>query len=132
MQVAALAASWSKDPSRKVGAVIVTQDEQEIARGWNGAPRGCGEVHERPRKYLRTEHAERNAFYNAARVGIPTRGARLYSTLYPCADCARGIIQCGIVEVVAPEPDWNDTAYADSFAESRGMFAEAGVRVKYV
>lgn len=127
-----MAASWSKDPSRKVGAVIVTQDQQGVARGWNGAPRGCEEVHERPRKYLRTEHAERNAFYNAARIGVATRGARLYSTLYPCADCARGAIQCGIVEVVAPEPDWSDATYADSFAESREMFAEAGIVCRFV
>ena len=46
------------------------------------------------------EHAERNAIMNAARVGIPLEGCTLYCQWLPCADCARAIIQAGIVAVV--------------------------------
>lgn len=127
--------SFSKDRSRKIGAVIVNGDA-EVSNGWNGFPRKVNddveERHQRPAKYLWCEHSERNALYNAARMGRATMGCRIYQTMYPCAACARGIIQCGIVEVITVEPDWDDLTYKDEFEVTKEMLAEAGVRVRFM
>lgn len=113
MGMASYVATKSKDRSTKVGAVIVSDpDRAVLSTGWNGFPRGVDDDiearHERPSKYNWTEHAERNAIYNAARHGICLAGATIYITHFPCCDCARAITQSGIVEVVCPEPDLND------------------------
>lgn len=93
-------AKWSKDTNRKNGAVVVNDDNIVISQGYNGLPIGCDDSvasrFEQPDKYLYTEHAERNAIYFAARIGVSLKGTRMYMTMFPCADCARGIIQCGI------------------------------------
>lgn len=136
MDTAAQKGSWSKDRSRKVGAVIVNYDNVEVSNGWNGFPRKIDDTvearHQRPAKYLWSEHSERNAIYNAAREGRATKGCRIFQTMYPCAHCARGIIQSGIVEVVTIEPDWNDSTYADEFAVTKELLDEAGVKVRFV
>lgn len=136
MDTARQKGSWSKDRSRKVGAVIVSDDEVEVSNGWNGFPRKIDDDvearHQRPAKYLWSEHSERNALYNAARMGRATKGCRIYQTMYPCAHCARGLIQSGIREVVTFEPDWNDLTYADEFAVTKEMLAEAGVDVRFM
>ena len=69
----AYVAEWSKDRSTKVGCVVIGPDREVRSMGYNGFPRGINDEierrHARPDKY--TEHAERNAIYNAARVGVP-------------------------------------------------------------
>ncbi len=136
MATAVQKGSWSKDRSRKVGAVIVDKDNVEVSNGWNGFPRKINddveERHQRPAKYLWSEHSERNALYNAARKGRATDGCRIYQSMYPCAHCARGIIQSGIVEVITVEPDWDDLTYADEFAVTKAMLDEAGVNVRFM
>lgn len=95
-------ASKSKDPKTKIGAIIV-KDRRIISTGYNGIPIGVNDSienrHQRPDKYKWYEHGERNAIYAAAKYGIITEGATLYTNALPCADCARGIIQSGIKEV---------------------------------
>lgn len=136
MEMARLVATWSKDRSRCVGAVIV--DERNVVRslGWNGFPRNLNddidERHERPAKYLWVEHAERNALYNASAAGNSTLNCRIYQSMYPCAHCARGIVQAGICEVVTVEPDWNDLTYGEEFSVTREMLKEAGVTVRFL
>jgi len=136
MDVADLVASWSKDRSRKTGAVIVDDRQVVIAVGWNGFPRGIDDNveqrHERPAKYQWTEHAERNAIFNAAAKGISTRGTTMYLTWYPCADCARSVIQAGISYLVSVEPDWNDPKWGQDFVMVKDMLSEAGVNVRFV
>lgn len=133
MGMARHAATKSKDRSVKVGAVIVGRGNAILSTGWNGFPRGVDdyveERHERPTKYLWTEHAERNAIFNAASLGVPLWGSTLYTTLMPCCDCARAIIQSGIHLVVTPEPEAarRCTSHHDV---SSAMFAEAGVTVR--
>lgn len=128
-------ATWSKDPSTKVGCLAVA-GRRLLTTGYNGFPRGVNddfsERYERPVKYLFTEHAERNAIYNAARNGVDLFNSVMYVTLYPCADCARGIIQAGVLQVIAPEPDWNLPGWKDSFAAARIMLAEARVATMFV
>lgn len=102
MKLVYLTSTKSKDPKTKIGAIIV-KDKRIISTGYNGIPTGVDDLiedrHNRPSKYKWYEHGERNAIYSAAKHGISTDGATLYTSLLPCADCARGIIQCGIKDV---------------------------------
>ncbi len=136
MDMAELVATWSKDRSRQVSAIIVDQRQVMVAMGWNGFPRGIDdnveERHERPAKYLWTEHAERNAIYNAAANGTALMNCRMYLRWYPCADCARAIIQSGIWQVICVEPDWNDPTYGADFKVVKEMFTEAKISVMFV
>jgi dCMP deaminase len=79
-----------------------------------------------------TEHAERNAIYNAARHGVRLQDSVMYGSLYPCADCARAIIQAGLSGLVTAEPDWDIPFWKADFEVSRIMLAEAGVEVRFV
>lgn len=111
LEVAHAVSKLSKDKSTKVGAVILGKGSLEIrALGYNGAPRGCSADEDsrsdsRPEKYFWMEHAERNAIFNAARIGTPLAGSTLLVTHPPCMDCARAIVQAGIKHVVWPKPN---------------------------
>lgn len=125
---------FSKDPSTKVGCIILAPDSLQILScGYNGLPRNVNESHPerwmRPLKLKWCEHSERNALYNACRSGTKLDGGIAIVTLYPCADCARGLIQSGIKTIVVPEPDWEDSNWGDHFKISRVMFDEANVDV---
>lgn len=128
--------TWSFDRRTKVGAVIVGLDNEVRSVGYNGFPRGVDDSvenrYERPLKIFWTEHAERNAIYNAIRASIPIHGSKIYSTLYPCTDCARAIIQSGIKEVITSEPDWELPNWGEQFKISKIMFEEAGITVTYI
>lgn len=126
---------WSKDGGRKVGCVIVGPRNEIRSTGYNGFPRGVNdypdERHERPAKYRWTEHAERNAIYNAARVGIPLGGCRMYLPWFPCMDCARGIVQSGIAELICVRPDLSDPQWGDDFVEVPKLLEEGGVQITW-
>jgi dCMP deaminase len=126
-------ASLSEDPSRKSGCLLVSRNGQLIEEGHNCFP-FCVEVTaermQRPAKYAFTEHAERNAIYNAAKFGASTNGATAYLNWYPCADCARALVQVGVVRLVCYEPDWNEVRYG--FEAARQILAEGDVRVEFV
>jgi len=104
MQLARHVAMWSKDPSTKVGAVIVDEKRRVVSLGYNGFPRGVDDSPERyadrPTKYAHVVHAELNAILNAPR-GV--EGCTLYVTLEPCTTCAKAIIQSGVRRVVLPD-----------------------------
>ncbi len=107
-------AHWSKESGRRVGAVIVGPDREIRSTGFNGFPRGVRddipERHSRETgaKYLWSSHAERNAIYNAARIGVSVKGCVMYVPWYPCVECAKAIIQSGISEVVGNAPDLSE------------------------
>jgi dCMP deaminase len=135
-QLCRLTATWSEDRHRKVGAVIVGPANEVRAIGYNGLPRGVsGEIDvrhssEEREKYYWFEHAERNAIYSAARAGIGTAGCRLYVNVFPCADCARGIIQSGIVQVnTFPRPK-ADENFDRSFDIALTMLQEARIELR--
>lgn len=123
---------WSKDRSTKVGAVIA-RDKHIISSGYNGPPRGVDDedpyYHDREGdKYHWFEHAERNAIYQAAKLGVSAEGATLYSTHPPCADCARGIVQSGITRVVSiPADPRLEEAWGHSLGVGREIFSRCGV-----
>jgi dCMP deaminase len=135
MAVAQLAATWSEDRSVGVGAAVVSPDQVILSIGYNGFPRGVspdqGDRHLRPAKYMWTEHAERNAIYAAARVGAALKGARMYLTWFPCAACARAIVQAGISTLVTSrQPDPDDPTWGEEFQVSVLLLAEGGVTIK--
>jgi len=137
MDMAKLVASWSKDTNSKVGAVVVDKDKIVLSMGYNGFPRGCDDTieerFERPHKYLFTEHAERNALFHAARHGMSLKGCIIYCTHFPCADCARGIIQTGIVElIVIDHPDLTHHIWGGSWSASLKMFKESNINIVYL
>lgn len=136
LQLADTVAGWSKDRSTKVGAVIIDDDNRVLSVGYNGFPVGVNDDldkrHQRPAKYLYTEHAERNAIYSAARNGISLKGATIVLRWYPCADCARAVIQSGIKTVMC---DWVDISnsgrWGSHFIAATEMFNEAGIKIIY-
>jgi len=133
MQLAVAVGQWSKDPT-PVGCIIAGPANEIRSTGYNGLPRGTddhvAERLKRPNKYFWSEHAERNAIYNAARAGIPIEGCRIFVPWYPCVDCARAIIQCGLIELVAIEPDWQDVHWGEHFRIAQEMFKECELRVR--
>jgi dCMP deaminase len=128
LDVAALIATWSKDPSSKVGCVIVRPDNTIASTGYNGYPRGMNDstVHDRETKLKYTIHAEINAILAAHE---PVRGYRLYCTMYPCERCAVQIIQAGIKEVIIPNsvPEEFYAKWKDNIETALSMFKEAQV-----
>ena len=91
----------SKDIRTQIGAVVVGKDNEILSTGYNSFPRGINddveERQERPEKYYWFEHAERNAIYNAARIGVSLKDSTMYLTCgMSCSDCTRGIINSGI------------------------------------
>lgn len=128
--------TWSKDRGRKVGCVIVGPNKEIRSTGYNGFPPGVDdsieERHERPTKYLYSEHSERNALYFASNIGVSVNGCSIYVNHCPCVECARGIIRSGIHRVVTIAPDFDDPKYGESFKVTVQIFKEAGVLLNYL
>lgn len=128
MELAEHVAGWSKDPSTKVGCVIVDQQNRVVSLGFNGFPRGIKDIAERysdPEvKYKFVAHAERNALDNAP---LSVEGCTLYTPLLPCNECAKSIIQKGITKVVSYEPN-SDRPHLH-WDITKEMFKEAGVKL---
>jgi len=126
-------ASWSKDDSTKVGAVITTKEGEPISWGFNGMPMGIKddipERNIRPIKYKWYAHAEQNAI-DLAKADL--EGAVMFITFSPCAACARSIIQNKIGTIVV---DANYTAdkmperWQEDMLVAVEMLQEAGVKV---
>jgi len=123
--------NWSKDPTTKVGCVIVGPDNEIRSTGYNGLPRAVEdrpERMERPAKYLWTSHAEENAVAQAARIGARLRDCTAYITHPPCSRCARSLIQAGLRLVCVG--DGTTSMPAEEFDIARTMLAEAGVELR--
>jgi dCMP deaminase len=141
LDICNLVATMSKDRSTKTGCVVVRQDNSVASTGFNGFPRGINddldERHERPAKYLWTEHCDRNAILTASKHGVSLKDCVMYLTGPPCADCTRAIIQSGICEVVWPTPNQFEDAEAwdrwkDNMTVAWTMMDEAGVNYRRV
>lgn len=122
-------AEWSKDPSTKVGCVLVDAQRRIVGNGYNGFPRGVDDCPtryaDRPVKYAMAIHAEANAILNSV---AKTEGCTAYVTHHPCSNCAGLLIQAGVVRVVCPLPDAGiSERFGDRFTTARTMFREAGV-----
>lgn len=133
IEICGVLAKRSKDENTKIGCVIVGPSHEVRSMGYNCFPRGINdslpERQLRPSKYFWLEHAERNAVYNSARIGVSLVGCTCYIPGIPCYDCARGLIQAGITEVVCgsnviPE------RWRASCEPSLVMLEEAGVMIR--
>jgi dCMP deaminase len=128
----------SKDESTQIGPVIVGIDNEVLSTGYNSFPRGMDdskqERQERPEKYFWFEHAERNAIYNAARVGTALKNSTIYLTSgVPCMDCARGIVNSGIKVVWCKRvcTTKNKEKWEESQLKSIQLLNECGVQVMF-
>ena len=124
--------TWSKDPSTKVGAVVIGEYGQLLSQGYNGFPRGISDtddrLNNRERKYELVVHAEMNAIYNASLTGVSLRDSTLYVYGLPiCNECAKGIIQVGIKKVVAMRPKEYNSDWDKSNKNAEALFREAEV-----
>ncbi len=134
MSTAFLSSLRSKDPATRVGACIVNSQSRIVGIGYNGMPRGCPDnkmpwgkssTNELHNKYLYVCHAEMNAILNKNAAHV--ENCTIYSTLFPCNECAKMIIQSGIKEVVY---------YSDKHGEkpatiaSKRMFELAEVAIR--
>lgn len=134
LNIAKEVSSWSKDPSTKVGAVIVDKDQRFISLGYNGFPKGVKDTIEklkdREQKYKHMVHAERNALLFANKS---LKGCTIYTYPFmPCSECASMIIQSGIKKVFSfpSEETYGAERWNESFKISKNMFKEAGVKLK--
>src|SRR6266702_7019504 len=114
LRLARTVSLWSKDPSAKIGAVLVNDLKQVVGMGYNGFARGIEDSNERlndrETKYKFIVHAEVNAIIQA---GHQARNSILY--VYPsimappvCHDCCKIAIQAGVKGVVGFVPDETD------------------------
>lgn len=126
MSLAALAASWSKAPTKN-GACLISGDFRSISMGYNGLPRGVPDVEEAlANPAIRAAsmvHAELNAILNAR---FSAEGCAIFSTGFPCAPCASAIINAGIVHLFAPGPIAS-SRWAESQGEAARLLGRAHV-----
>ena len=136
LQLAEEVASWSKDPSTKIGAIAVGDKGQVLSQGYNGFPRGIDDhidlYKDRETKYKYVVHAEMNVIYNATYHGICLEGSTLYVTGLPvCSDCAKGIIQVGISRVVMKER-LTPQKWVDSWKTTSKMFDQVNIKWEFI
>jgi dCMP deaminase len=129
LELAESVSKWSKDPSTKVGSVIVDSKRRVIGLGYNGFPRGVKDsedrYNDRETKLLFVSHAERNALDNAPGS---VEGATLYATMFPCNECCKSIIQKGITRIVTFVPS-RAKYLLYNYDNSYTMLNESGVKV---
>jgi dCMP deaminase len=134
MAAALKAALRSPNRVRQVGAVLAARDGTEIS-ACNAFPAGVRDLEERHAgdgRFVWMEHAERHAIFEATRRGVATAGAHITSTFFPCIDCARAIVEAGIVCLDAPAPAFDDPVWGASFHRSQVILDEGGVAVRIV
>jgi dCMP deaminase len=140
MAMLPLVAARSKDPRTKTGCVVVGPHHEVRTTGYNGFPRGVQDTlperwdRENGEKYFWVEHAERNAIYNAARHGAALDGCTMYLNWLPCMDCARAIIQSGIVRLVVDRQQHEKNRSAKweaDFARVETLLSEGGVSLNW-
>jgi dCMP deaminase len=138
MKLAREISTWSKDPSSKIGAVIVNDERRILATGYNGFPRGIEDTEERlsdrEEKYPRIVHGEANALMNALYSGVSVKDATIYVWGLPvCADCTKLVIQSGIKRVVITYPEYAPEKWQTQWNNmSKPMYEEAGVSLTYI
>lgn len=139
MKLAREISTWSKDPSSKIGAVIVNDDRRILSTGYNGFPKGIEDTEERlndrEQKYPRIVHAEMNALMAALHSGVSVKDATIYVYGLPvCPECTKSIISAGIKRIViSPDPYVYITPWTEKWKNvSYQMIQEVGdINVTY-
>ena len=131
-----MTAERSKDPSTKIGSVLV-KDKNIIGSGYNGFARKVLDLpkryNNRETKYKFVVHSESNAVLTCARLGTSTLDSVLYTQACPCHECMKSIIQGGVKEIVIHKK-WpmNHLKWSESFEISKIMAEEAGIKIRYL
>ncbi|MCH5165890.1 MAG: dCMP deaminase family protein [Clostridiales bacterium] len=133
MAVAILSSKRSKDDNTKVGCCIINKSKRIIGCGYNGMPNNCSddemnwnrEGNGINTKYFYVVHAEANAILNSDRKDLI--GASLYTTLFPCNECAKLIVQAGIREIIYLSDKYHGT---DSNSASKLIFNKANIECR--
>lgn len=133
MGIALLSSLRSKDNNTKVGCCIADRNNRVIGTGYNGMPNKCkddemcwnrdGEGINN--KYFYVVHAEANAIINSDRIRL--LNSILYTTLYPCCECAKLIVQSGISEVIYLSDKYSNT---DSIKASKIILSKAKIEIR--
>lgn len=127
MRIAEISTLRSKDPKTQVGACVVSNENMILGIGYNGMPRGCSDDDfpwTKPEKHLYVCHAEMNAMLNSNNINL-VKGSRIYTTLFPCNNCAKMMIQLGVKEVIYLD----DSSHSSSEEEAaRKMFDAVGIK----
>lgn len=126
----------SKDNNTKIGVVIVGSDNQIISTGYNSFPRGIQDTieerQERPEKYYWFSHAETNAVINCALNGVSSKGSTMYMSCgLPCTDCARNIINAGILTIWCKRDNFSTEKWREHGKRTIQMFKEANININY-
>ena len=134
--MAYLVSMKSKDPSTRVGAVIVGRDNEIRSTGYNGFSRGVSDspdrYNDKDYKHYACNHAEENAILHCARIGVSSVGCKLYTTWRPCSYCAKAIIQAGISTVVYHQEfpgNYQTTTWRRSMEIANEILSEARVDI---
>jgi dCMP deaminase len=123
-------AAQSPSRSKQVGCIIYDVfSGGTIATGFNAPIRGVSLDNQ---DSFLMEHAERNTIYDAARKGCSLHCKGMAVSYYPCAECARAIVQSGIIEIVSFIPDWNDPRWGESWKAAKHILNSANVNVLLV
>ena len=135
MRIAHVISDRSKDPSTQAGALIADQNNIVVGLGYNGFPRSTNDnafTWDREgsklseTKYAYVCHAEENAIYNSNKQ---PHGCKLYTTLFPCNECAKTIVQNGITEIIYESDKYHDD---DIWVASRKILDAAGVTQRQI
>jgi len=128
-------ATWSVDPSTKVGCVLV-KNKRVISTGYNGFPKNISDnlerLMDREQKYEITVHAEANAITTAALHGVSTEGCSAYVSFSPCSRCASLLINAGITSVFVSGGSQIPERWLKNFILASKLLAEAGVDYKII
>ena len=122
------------DSGTVVPVVVYDRHGQAVQLTCNTYPKGVARTAERqarPAKYLWIEHAERNAIYAMAKEGRSTEGCIMCILWYPCADCARAIVQSGFTALLCSRPNLDDEKWGSHFRAAQAILSEGGVDVYY-
>lgn len=133
MDIAVVMSKRSRDENTQVGAVIVDTNHKIVSTGYNGLPRTCDHVEwptKRDGAWLDTKypyyvHAELNAILNAPKTNLSN--CVIYSTLIPCCECTKAILQCGISRIVYLEDKHPEE---ETFQASRAMIKASGIKLE--
>lgn len=137
MRLAREISLWSKDPSTKVGAIIVNRNHRIIATGYNGFPSRIEDdpklLEDRTTKYRLIIHAEMNALLNALNNGISVEHCSLY--VYPlptCGECAKNIVQSGVDKVFMISDDLHNERWRETWLSGRDIFDRGRIELSFI
>lgn len=126
-------ASWSRDPSTSVGAILVDAQHIALATGHNGFTSGLRDTPERlnnrETRLKLTLHGEENCLINAGKAGHAVLGATCYVwPLAPCVSCASKLVQAGVRTIVTVTASPALTSrWGDDLALAQEVYNETGV-----